>query len=609
MVLTEWEKEDIVGEVISLATRAMFNHHFYTFGGKVFHQKSGGPIGLRGTCSIARLIMQLYDKKWAERMEDLGVVIWLLCRYMDDTRILMPEIKAGWRWDSGRIRYCKRWEREDLEKSGTERTREVILQSLKGIEEYLDFTIETGEDPEFVDGWLPTLDTSLKVDDRNQVVWRFYEKPTTTIMTVQKDSAMEENSKMKILSNDLVRRFLNSSEDLGGDEKCRIVDGYAKKLLSSGYSREKTKEIILRGIKGYEGKLQRCKRENIPLRRTAKESNFERTKKKLTAKSSWFRVKRKRDDEYTVENSKKKRDARRMENKGTIVFPHKSVLFVEQTKGGELASNLRNLLTRLAPTLGFGIKVVERAGASLRSKFSQGALWDGAKCGRGDDCITCSQSTETLPPCTRVSVVYENHCTICNQEAGGTQEARTVENAPPSIYIGETSRSIQERALEHHADLRNKREKSHMYKHRVLHHEDKETPFLMKVISFHKSALSRQAAEAVRIRRRGGEGSILNSKAEFNRSYIPRLTLVEEEKLVEMDRLEEEAEKLAQEEIRNQQEAWESGKVEKRAADIRRDLEKTSKHGKRRKDLKEGCDLSDLTHSETGQNVIGERII
>ena len=73
--------------------------------------------------------------------------------------------------------------------------------------------------------------------------------------------------------------------------------------------------------------------------------------------------------------------------------------------------------------------------------------------------------------------------------------------------------------------------------------------------------------------------------------------------------LEEEAEKLAQEEIRNQQEAWESGKVEKRAADIRRDLEKTSKHGKRRKDLKEGCDWSDLTHIETGQSVIGGRII
>ena len=100
VILEPWEKEEIISEVISLATRAMFNHQYYTFGGRVFHQKAGGPIGLRGTCSISRLVMQLYDNKWLRRMEDMGVTIWLLCRYMDDSRAFLPEIKAGWRWDS-----------------------------------------------------------------------------------------------------------------------------------------------------------------------------------------------------------------------------------------------------------------------------------------------------------------------------------------------------------------------------------------------------------------------------------------------------------------------------------------------------------------------------
>ena len=36
-------------------------------------------------------------------------------------------------------------------------------------------------------------------------------------------------------------------------------------------------------------------------------------------------------------------------------------------------------------------------------------------------------------------------------------------------------------------------------------------------------------SKAVRIRRRGGEGAVLNSKAEFNRCYIPRLRLEEKE--------------------------------------------------------------------------------
>ena len=76
----------------------MFNHHFYSFGGRMFHQEGGGPIGLRATCSITRIVMQLYDGKWMKRMTELGVTIWLLSRYMDDARVLMPEIKPGWRW-------------------------------------------------------------------------------------------------------------------------------------------------------------------------------------------------------------------------------------------------------------------------------------------------------------------------------------------------------------------------------------------------------------------------------------------------------------------------------------------------------------------------------
>ena len=95
IVLEDWEKEEIVSEVISLATAAMFRNHYYSFGGKVFHQESGGPIGLRGTCSIARLVMQLYDHKWSKRMVELGITVWLMVRYMDDTRILLPEIKPG----------------------------------------------------------------------------------------------------------------------------------------------------------------------------------------------------------------------------------------------------------------------------------------------------------------------------------------------------------------------------------------------------------------------------------------------------------------------------------------------------------------------------------
>ena len=420
---------------------------------------------------------------------------------------------------------------EDSNLSGTERTKRLILESLKGIESYLDFTVESGEDEEYRKdgGWLPTLDTSMKVEDNNQVVFKFYQKPMSRKMTVQMESALEENSKMKILSNDLIRRLLSSSEELGGEEKNRIVDEYAEMLLSSGYNVhvQKTREIILSGIKGYETKRMKCLKEGVPLRRTARQSGQARLRKKLTTSSSWFKIRRSRDEYLTGEGWRKGKE----KNKTTVLekkIRQKSVIFVEQTRMGELPSLLRSMMTRLAPTLGFSVKVVERAGASLRNMFSQGGLWDGVQCGRGEECVPCSQDAETNMPCTRVSAVYETFCTLCNPEAKGSREIQATVD-PPSVYVGERGRSIQERLREHHDDEKKRSNKSHMWKHRVLHHQGGAAPFVVKAVSFHRTALYRQAAEAVSIRRRGGEGMILNSRAEFNRCFIPRLTLIQDE--------------------------------------------------------------------------------
>ena len=66
-------------------------------------------------------------------------------------------------------------------------------------------------------------------------------------------------------------------------------------------------------------------------------------------------------------------------------------------------------------------------------------------------------------------------------------------------------------------------------KHVGLEHPGEPPDFYFKMVSSHRSALSRQVREAVRIRRRGGENMILNSRSEFNRCHIPRLTIQEED--------------------------------------------------------------------------------
>ena len=73
-------------------------------------------------------------------------------------------------------------------------------------------------------------------------------------------------------------------------------------------------------------------------------------------------------------------------------------------------------MRRMERTLGFGIKVVERRGPTLRSQFPMGSLWEGTGCER-TDCIICTQGAEMISNFTKSSILYENECLTCNPGA------------------------------------------------------------------------------------------------------------------------------------------------------------------------------------------------
>ena len=535
-VRLRWEERRlIIATVVEIATEAMFSHHFYGFGGSKYKQMEGGPIGLRGTCTMARLVMQIYDRKWMNRVVDAGLVVELYTRYMDDGRKLLQPIKRGWRWEDGRLQFCMRWKHEDMDKSLTEVTVGVLKGTVSGITDYLNFTFETGED--YNDGWLPTLDISVRVNERNQIDYRYFEKPTTTNTTVRKESAMSENPKMQSLSNDLVRRLLNTKEELPDKYRADVVDGYGVKLLTSGYSREQCERILIGGMKGYINKVARRKKHGRRIHLTARESMGSRIKKRLLGQSSWYKGRNKGDD---VRNGGV-RGGRAMKKGEAAPLKTRAVLFVEQSPQGGLARMVKDKLSGLEPSLGFRVRVVERTGRSLVSLLPQPKGGGGEHCGR-DHCVTCSQEGEEYPDCTRSNLVYESICTRCNPSGLRKGELKQQESTRPSLYVGETSRSIQERALEHWKGAKKQDPKNHMHKHQCIEHEGEEPAFIFKVVSQHRTALSRQVKEAVRIRRRGGAGSILNSRGEFNRCHIPRLVVEIEDQEKKEKRLLEEAE-------------------------------------------------------------------
>ena len=79
-----------------------------------------------------------------------------------------------------------------------------------------------------------------------------------------------------------------------------------------------------------------------------------------------------------------------------------------------------------------------------------------------------------IPPCTRKSLVYENVCATCNPGAEAKKQLENVDPTIPSIYVGETARTIQERAKEHWSAARGRTKKdadgSHMWKHMEQYH-------------------------------------------------------------------------------------------------------------------------------------------
>ena len=224
--LTGWEKKKILSEVLRLGVEMMFSTHCYRFGGNVFRQTEEGPIGLRSTCAVARVVMARWDIKFKNRLKEINIKSELDGRYVDDGRLVIYAIRAGWRWHKGALWYRREWEDEDRALSDIERSKRAIQGAMQGLTSCLTFTVETEED--FADGWLPTLDLKMNISDDNQIWYSFYEKPTGSDKCLQASTALNQNCLMRSLSNEVMRRMANISKHLPTQERVRVLDRFCQ---------------------------------------------------------------------------------------------------------------------------------------------------------------------------------------------------------------------------------------------------------------------------------------------------------------------------------------------------------------------------------------------
>ena len=118
------EIKKLMGSALEMAVIFFFRNFTNTFGGEIFLQMFGGPIGARITMCVARLVLQQWRDEYSLILSKAGIEELLSKIYVDDNRNVVKKLKPGLRFDrekenlyiinSGRKRIKRKTRRREL---------------------------------------------------------------------------------------------------------------------------------------------------------------------------------------------------------------------------------------------------------------------------------------------------------------------------------------------------------------------------------------------------------------------------------------------------------------------------------------------------------------
>ena len=171
------ERKIMLSKAVEVGVRECFRNHLYTFNGEVYRQTDGGPIGLRLSMAVSRLVMAMWDKLLLEKGLNTGWLIHMMKRYVDDCTAVLETLKMGVRWsEEVGLSYSSVWEKEDKASglSDDQRTMREFQKMANTILDFIRVTYDTCTDHE--SRKLPILDLQCWVEGR-VVFHMYYEKP------------------------------------------------------------------------------------------------------------------------------------------------------------------------------------------------------------------------------------------------------------------------------------------------------------------------------------------------------------------------------------------------------------------------------------------------
>ena len=210
---------------------------------------------------------------------------------MDDIRAAMRALREGTDFcqECKQFTFTKTKEEEDRssKETDTERTARVMKKVFNSIERDLAFTVETQD--EYENNMLPTLDTNLSMVELElmtptqvtpegqetgnpgtsmplqhhkpikykHIMYKFFSKPTGSRFTILEPSEGCYQQKKASLSQEVVRRLMNTETDISQEEKVTMLNNFSLKLKDSGYDKQQRREIIEGGVLGYQQRIER----------------------------------------------------------------------------------------------------------------------------------------------------------------------------------------------------------------------------------------------------------------------------------------------------------------------------------------------------------------
>ena len=305
-----------------------------------------------------------------------------------------------------------------------EHTRKQVLEVLNSIFSFLKFTTELQED--YDDRYMPTLDFKARLKEDKKVTHQFFEKPTTSKYCVMAQSAMGDQAKIDILTQEVNRRLLNTSEDEDQEVRDGILNTFEEKLATSGYKEDVRRQIMKRGVIRYESLRILDKTGRRRLHRPAYSTREERERKKLTSKEDWYKKKEDKDKDSgklrQLSGPKGRNNLRKTSRKDGVIKKKEdpsAILFVMRTPGGKLVTLLRKEEESLWPILGHRVKLAERSGVKLKSLLWRADPFGGLDC-LDQGCPVCNEEGDRQI-CRTKNIIYTNTCKLCKSQGRDTK--------------------------------------------------------------------------------------------------------------------------------------------------------------------------------------------